>query len=147
MSERPRADRQRRLPRLVPALVIGLLAAVAAFIVLGPITGDDEPERASEQAGQPAARDPVAAGRAVFALMGCGSCHRLAAARSEGRIGPALDRRLPAHNRESLTSAIVAPPASGSFYAMPDDYGERLSPDELDALVSFLLDARRGGSP
>ncbi len=146
MSERPRADLP-PWPRLVPALVIGLLAAVAAFIVLGPITGDDEPERASEQSGQPAAQDPVAAGRAVFARMGCGGCHRFDAARSEGRIGPNLDQRIPAHTRESLTAAIVAPPSSGGFYAMPDDYGERLSADELDALVSFLLDARRGGSP
>jgi len=119
-----------------------MLAAVGAFIALGPIT-DSEPERASGPPNQPAVSDGVAAGRAVFARMGCGGCHRLAAARSKGGIGPNLDERLPAHTRESLSSAIVAPPASGGFYVMPSDYGERLSPNELDDLVSFLLDARR----
>jgi mono/diheme cytochrome c family protein len=141
VSERLRADPRRRLPRVTLPLVVGLLAAVGAFIALGPIT-ESEPERASGPPNQSGISD-VAAGAGVFARMGCGSCHRLAAARSDGGIGPNLDQRLPAHTRASLSSAIVAPPSSGGFYVMPSDYGERLSPDELDDLVSFLLDARR----
>ena len=121
-----------------------MFAAVAAFLAAGLITGGEEPERVDGRADPPAAEDAVEAGRAVFARMGCGGCHRLAAARSRGRIGPDLDQRLPAHTRESLMAAIVSPPASGGFYVMPSDFGERLSADELDDLVSFLIDARRG---
>ena len=72
--------------------------------------------------------------------MGCGSCHRLAAAGSDGPIGPDLDARLAAHTRDSLLDAIRSPPAAG---AMPTDFAERMSPAELSALVGFLLSAGR----
>jgi mono/diheme cytochrome c family protein len=78
-------------------------------------------------------------GLAVFTRMGCGGCHRLAAAQSSGPIGPSLDERLPSHTRGSLTAQIVSPP---SYSMMPDDFGERMSDAELDALVDFLLAVR-----
>ncbi len=82
-------------------------------------------------------------GRAVFARMGCGSCHTLAAAGSRGEIGPDLDQRLPGHTRASLVERITrGPAADGTFSPMPDNFGDRLDDDELDALVDFLLAAR-----
>jgi mono/diheme cytochrome c family protein len=134
--------------RLAVPLAVGLFAAAAVFVAFGLLTRGEDPgptDGGGETA--PFGRDSVSAGRAAFARMGCGGCHRLAAARSESGIGPDLDERLPGHTRESLTSAIVAPPASGEVGQMPTDYGERLSPDELDDLVTFLLDAREPGSP
>jgi mono/diheme cytochrome c family protein len=80
-------------------------------------------------------------GRRVFAAMGCGSCHRLAAAGSTGRIGPDLDERLAGHGRASLIRSIVDAPDRG-LSAMPADYRERMTDAELDALVSFLLASR-----
>lgn len=77
-------------------------------------------------------------GRRVFAALGCGSCHRLAAAGSTGGIGPDLDERLAGHDRASLIRSIVDAPDRG-LSAMPADYRERMTDAELDALVSFLL--------
>lgn len=136
-----------RRRRLAEPLAAGLLAAVAAFVAVGPLTRAQEAGQSDRGEVAPSARASVIAGRAAFARMGCGGCHRLAAARSESRIGPDLDERLPEHTRESLTAAIAAPPASGAVGSMPTDYGERLSPEELDDLVSFLLDGREPGSP
>jgi len=113
-------------------LVAGLVAAVTAFLLLP--AGGDEPPVASEPAGQ--------AGRAVFAQMGCGGCHTLAAARAHGEIGPDLDARLPSHTAATLRATILSPPKSEAFAEMPTDFGERMSDSELDALVAFLLASR-----
>jgi mono/diheme cytochrome c family protein len=85
-----------------------------------------------------------ARGRALFFEMGCGSCHELAATGSTGTIGPNLNLGLPAHDRASLTATILNPPGSdaGTFSVMPDNFGERMSSEELNALVGYLLAAR-----
>jgi mono/diheme cytochrome c family protein len=74
--------------------------------------------------------------------MGCGGCHRLAAANSTGPIGPDLDERLPSHTRESLTAAILRPPAGS---VMPQGFGARMNEAEFDALLDFLLGQRKPG--
>jgi mono/diheme cytochrome c family protein len=124
----------------------GLAAAAAAFAVVLLTTDDDSGNVRAPDSGQVAAPAPVdnvpaghEDGLAVFTRMGCGGCHRLAAAQSSGPIGPNLDDRLPSHTRESLTAVILTPPA-GSI--MPEDFGQRMSDAELDALVDFLLAAR-----
>ena len=103
----------------------------AAVLALVPAS---EPPRAERRAQA----DP---GRAVFAKLGCGSCHRLAAAGSTAEIGPDLDRRLPNHTASSLRTAIVGPPDRYSM--MPADFDDRTTDAELDALVTFLLESRR----
>jgi mono/diheme cytochrome c family protein len=123
----------------------GLAAAAAAFAVV-LLTTDDE-EKGQPPAGRPVAPAALppdvpaghAGGFAVFNRMGCGGCHRLAAAQSSGPIGPDLDARLPDHTRKSLRAAILSPPP---LAAMPGDFGERMSDAELDALVDFLLAVR-----
>jgi cytochrome c oxidase subunit 2 len=89
----------------------------------------------------------LASGRELFFRMGCGSCHRFADAGSTGTIGPDLDERLAAHDRESLRATILTPPGTGAdtFGVMPDNFDERLNARALDALVAYLLAARRGG--
>ena len=127
-----RSRRQRALPA-----VAGLLAAAATFAVVALSSGGAGEPGAAARAG-----DRAAAGRAVFARMGCGGCHALAAAGAEGGIGPDLDERLRGHDRASLAAKIVDPYAGlppAGFAAMPEDFGERMSPAELDALVTYLL--------
>lgn len=124
----------------------GFAAAAAAFAVVLLTTDDDGGEERAPGSGQVAAPAPAKplpegseGGLAVFTRMGCGGCHTLAAAGSTGPIGPDLDQRLPNHTRESLTAVILTPPAGS---AMPEDFGERMSDDELAALVDFLLAVR-----
>jgi mono/diheme cytochrome c family protein len=97
----------------------------------------------TEAAAAPAAGD-VERGRAVFAAMGCGGCHRLAAAGSEGQIGPPLDQQLPHHTRASLVAKITEP---GGSSIMPSDFARRMSARDLSALVDFLLATRSSSSP
>jgi cytochrome c oxidase subunit 2 len=123
----------------------GVAAAAAAFAVVLLTTDDGGNGRAPEggevagAAPSPDVPEGHEAGLAVFTRMGCGGCHRLAAANSTGPIGPDLDQRLSNHTRESLTAQIVSPrPLS----IMPEDFGERMTGAELGALVDFLLTVR-----
>lgn len=118
--------------RAVP-LAAGLAAAALVFSAV--VIATDGDGRAAGDRGALAGAD----GRAVFARMGCGSCHHLTAASAAGRIGPDLDVDLEDHTRESLIAKIVAP---GPATMMPGDFGARMSAAELDALVEFLLAAR-----
>jgi cytochrome c oxidase subunit II len=120
------------------ALVAGLVAAALAFgaVALGVgIDGGSDNPRAS-------AAQEDGSGPAVFASMGCGSCHALAAAGSTGQMGPDLDSALEHHTRATLIAQITAPAGDGGFSAMPDDFASRMSSAELDSLVDFLLAQR-----
>jgi cytochrome c oxidase subunit 2 len=117
-----------------------VVAAAGTFALMAP---DEDPAPAAAPppatAGRPA--DQVRVGRSLFARMGCGGCHTLAAARTDGPIGPNLDQRLPGYDREALIAKIVDPypgdsPGIGS---MPEDFGLRMNGAELEALVAFLL--------
>ena len=125
------------LPPHAVTVAAGLAAAVAASAVAVLTTDGGAGGKAPPQ--RPAG-GTQSTGAALFARMGCGGCHRLAAAGANGRFGPDLDRRLPAHTSESLAAQILSPrPGMG----MPTNFGERMSDAELHALVGFLLAARR----
>lgn len=112
-----------------------LVAALAAAVAFGAVMVLSESEKGELQ------RAPTAtAGLRAFNRMGCGSCHRLAAAGSNGPIGPDLDERLKGHTAKSLRAKIIAP---GARSQMPPDFAERMSDYELNELVSFLLASRR----
>jgi cytochrome c oxidase subunit 2 len=94
------------------------------------------------------------AGKAVFASNGCGSCHTFAPAGSTGKIGPDLDR-LPAEAKgagkpladfvhESIVdpNAYVAPGYPKNV--MPSTFAQ-LPKSQLDALVQYLLQVKKGG--
>ena len=133
----------------IPAAA-GAAVAVAVFaVVLLATNGGGSDARGGVQAPATAtATAPTttgraaAAGRLVFAEMGCGSCHRLAAAGASGPIGPSLDNVLPRHTRASLL-AKIRDPGAGSI--MPGDFARRMTPAQLQALVTFLLATRAGG--
>ena len=102
-----------------------------------------------------------AAGKAVFTgSAGCGSCHTLAAAGSNGTVGPNLDARLrsdcatPASKRirgtslqQCIRTAIVKPyaylPSGFGAGIMPANFGQSLSKAQLQGLVSFLASSAR----
>jgi mono/diheme cytochrome c family protein len=129
--------------RVAIPLAAGLAVALVAFVVVLLATrGGDEPSRAPARAAPAAGRTNVAGGRLVFAQMGCGSCHTLAAAGSKGEIGPSLDAVLPRITREAIQSKIVTP---GQGSVMPPDFAQRMNFADLQALVDFLMAARGGG--
>lgn len=101
----------------------------------------------------------AAAGKTVFTGVGsCGSCHTLAAASTNGTVGPNLDQRLksdcalPASQRirgstlqKCIETAIVKPyafiPSGYAAGIMPANFSKTLSPTQIQALVAFLSTA------
>lgn len=75
----------------------------------------------------------------------CGACHTLAEAGTQSDTGPDLDQALSDKDAAFIKEAIVEPNAviAEGFPEgiMPADYGQTLSPDELDALVNYLVES------
>jgi cytochrome c oxidase subunit 2 len=86
------------------------------------------------------------AGAAVFASNGCGSCHTLGIANATGTVGPDLDT-IEKPTKAFIRTSIVEPDkeVEGGFSPgiMPQDFGEKLSPEDLNALVEYLLKAQK----
>lgn len=84
------------------------------------------------------------AGAIVFANNGCGSCHTLADQGDQalGQIGPNLDTELVDETAAYIETSIVDPSdeivEGFGDNIMPDDYGEIIPPEDLDALVAYL---------
>jgi mono/diheme cytochrome c family protein len=99
----------------------------------------------TEPAGTTTAEQPsgsAEAGRAVFVDQGCGGCHTFAPAGSTGTVGPNLGEVLAGKDAAFIHESIVDPNAevASGFSAgvMPQNYGDQLSPQQLDDLVAFL---------
>jgi cytochrome c oxidase subunit 2 len=98
----------------------------------------DEEEAADDQAAG-------AAGEQIFTATGCAGCHTLAAAGSTAEIGPDLGQLSNADAafvRESIVDPSAEIAEGFSDGVMPDNFGERLSQEDLDALVKYLLEAQ-----
>jgi mono/diheme cytochrome c family protein len=119
------------------------------------VTGQDLDDVAAyvgEWAGVPGAappRVPGGPGAQVFASNGCGNCHTFAAAESGGVTGPNLDESLtPADDAAAVEEMIVEPNAEivKGYQAnvMPQNFGELLSPKELEDLVQYLIEDAGG---
>jgi mono/diheme cytochrome c family protein len=82
-------------------------------------------------------------GALVFLQNGCGSCHTLQAEGTSGTTGPDLDKFLPGQTAAMITQSIVKPDAKRTpgypTGVMPTDFGQRINPTDLKALVQFLL--------
>lgn len=140
-----------------------LLAVLTATLALGAVACGGEQEAAAPET-EPAATevsetetateeelpgDP-ARGKQTFQAQGCGTCHTFEAADTTATIGPDLDERLPASTekagqplREFIRESIVEPDAviaeGFSPGVMPQDFGEKLSDEQLDDLVAFIV--------
>jgi mono/diheme cytochrome c family protein len=132
---------------------------VAAYVgLVAAVPGQDTGQLA--QAGAVSGTG-AAAGKAVFTgIGGCGSCHTLAAAGTTGTVGPNLDTRLksdcalPASQKirgtkltACIRKAIVDPyaflPSGYAAGVMPSNFGTKLKPNEITALVNFLSTAAK----
>ncbi len=113
---------------------------------------DDVAAYVGEWAGVPGAAPPKVAGgpgAQVFANNGCGGCHTFAAAESGGVTGPNLDQVLPGQAEAMVEESIVEPNAKiAKGYppnVMPQNFGEMLSPEELEDLVQYLIENSPAG--
>ena len=114
--------------------------------------GSEAPEEAAE-GGDTTAESTTTSessvdGAQVFATTGCAGCHTLADAGSTGTTGPDLDGALKGEDEEFIRTSITDPNADiAKGYppdVMPQSYGTDLSPEELDALVSYLAQVTSG---
>jgi cytochrome c oxidase subunit 2 len=92
----------------------------------------------AKKAGAPTGID----GKSVFASAGCAGCHTLADANATGKAGPDLDKigtKGAAFVRESIVKPDAYVEKGFQKGIMPPTYGEDLSPEELKALVDYLV--------
>ena len=108
---------------------------------------------AASCASETPATEPIARGRQVYRELSCASCHEGSLLNFFRTVGPPLDhigtvaetRRpgVPAADyiRQSVTDpgAYVVP---GYPDSMPRGLGDRISREDLDALVAYLLSLR-----
>jgi mono/diheme cytochrome c family protein len=115
------------------------------------VTGDDLNDVASyvaSVAGVPGIKPPVFAPPQFFAT-NCGGCHTLAQAGTTGTTGPDLDEALKGMSAQQISqsisdpNAVIAPGYQPNV--MPQNFGQTLQPDQLQALVSYLQTATGGG--
>jgi mono/diheme cytochrome c family protein len=104
----------------VPRLALTLAFAAAALVLAG-CSGGGEPTSDSDT------------GAAVFADAGCGGCHALSEAGSNGTAGPSLDALKP--DAERVERQVV----SGGR-GMPA-FGGRLTDEEIDAVAAYVAGA------
>ena len=102
---------------------------------------------APSDGGSTAAAAPKVDAKKLFAegngtASACGTCHTLADAGTSSQTGPELDKALEGKDANFIRESIIEPDAevaSGfSEGIMPKDYGDTLSQQELDALVTYL---------
>jgi mono/diheme cytochrome c family protein len=91
----------------------------------------------------PAGEGDPAAGKEVFlGTAACGGCHTLADAGTQATTGPELDKVLKGKDAAFIQESITDPnkEIAPGFQAnlMPQDFGQKLSPDQLKALVDYL---------
>jgi mono/diheme cytochrome c family protein len=87
-------------------------------------------------------------GRTIFTDTGCGGCHTLADAGSDGQTGPDLDAVVPGMSPDDVRTAIIEPGATISEGfgdgIMPATYGEELDEVQIDTLVNYLVTVTKG---
>jgi cytochrome c551/c552 len=103
-------------------------------------------------AGQEQSEGAEQSGRVLFVDLGCSACHSLQDAGATGIVGPALDgigqaaagRTADLDAEGYLRQSLLEPDAyivdgfTGNL--MPNDYGERLSEEQISTLVEYLLE-------
>ena len=122
-------------------LAAGGLACAGAAMTIAAFAGGGS---ASDQPPAPATPARAAAdGLHVWIANGCGGCHTFKAANSDAPIGPDLGRSLRGRDRDYIMRSIVLPnaettPNYGSG-VMPEDFAQRITPDDLNKLVDFIV--------
>jgi mono/diheme cytochrome c family protein len=76
------------------------------------------------------------AGEAVFASAGCGGCHTLSAANSNGTVGPNLDDAKP-------STELVVTRVTKGMGAMPP-FGEQLTDQQIADVAAYVTQSTGG---
>ena len=138
--------RRAALTALAALALAALLAAcgnketrdTAPETVVGSLPADTggAPAETGEEPSAPAGEGDPAAGEAVFASAGCGSCHTLEAAGSNGTIGPNLDDAQP-------PLELVIDRVTNGMGAMPP-FGATLSEQEIADVAAYVVASTSG---
>src|SRR4051795_6941305 len=130
-----------------PAVVQQVDVYMPAKLVEGDDLNDVSAYVASV-AGVPGIKAPVFAPPQFFAT-NCGGCHTLAQAGTTGTTGPNLDEALKgmsvAQISQSISdpNAVIAPGYQPNV--MPQNFGQTLTPPQLQQLATYLQQAVNGG--
>jgi mono/diheme cytochrome c family protein len=133
-----------------PATLLALLLVVLGLVVVAGCGGEDTTatpetvegtlptEPTGNGGGVPAAdlTGDAANGESVFASAGCGGCHTLAAAGSNGSVGPNLDDSKPSFE-------LVAERVTNGLGAMPS-FADQLSAQEIADVSQYVVDSTGG---
>ncbi len=117
-------------------LVLMALVLAGAFAVGGYLVGREHGRGGGGTTTEPASTGAAGvtgdakAGAAVFVSAGCGGCHRLSAAGSNGNVGPSLDSAMPS---EALVTQFV----TNGRGAMPSFKG-RLSEQQIADVAAYV---------
>jgi mono/diheme cytochrome c family protein len=122
------------------------------YMPSGLVEGDDLNDVANyvaSVAGVPGIKPPVFQPPQFFAT-NCGGCHTLAQAGTTGTTGPNLDEALKGMSPQQISQSITDPNAQITpgypANVMPQNFGQTLTPDQLQALVGYLQTSTGGGS-
>lgn len=128
----------RGLDRLLALGTWLVAAALALMLLIGPKLVADDKESAKTSAVNPystsQATTAPADGKKLFSDS-CGSCHTLAAAGTDGTVGPKLDGL-------GVDEAAVREAMRSGPGLMPTFEGD-LAPDELAAVAAFVATASK----
>jgi mono/diheme cytochrome c family protein len=106
---------------------------------------EEETAAAEGETTTPGEETAAVDGAQVFESAGCGGCHALADAGTSATTGPDLDGALQGKPTSFIEESIVDPNKEiAKGYppdVMPQNFGDTLSPEELDALVKYLKQA------
>ena len=84
-------------------------------------------------------------GEEIFTSAGCAGCHTLKAAGATATVGPNLGKlqnASAAFIRQSIVDPSAVVEKGYQDGVMPQNFGEQLSKEELDALVKYLLESQ-----
>jgi cytochrome c oxidase subunit II len=132
---------------------LGLSLSLSTAVVSTPAssaTSTPPPTSGGGSTGGSGGGGDAAAGKAVFASNGCGSCHTLAVAGASGTIGPDLGKisadatkagmPLTAFIKQSITDPAAFTASGGPWAtAMPTTFGSSLSATQLADLVALIV--------
>jgi cytochrome c551/c552 len=141
----PRAEKLLFARGALLGLISGALIALVLIAVAGAITsfiGDGSGSRAPVSANaEPAeAGSPIARGKDLANRDGCVACH---STNGVDMTGPSWKGVAETRTAEYVRQSIVDPNADivagFSPNVMPRNFGDKLSPDDLDALVAYIM--------
>jgi heme/copper-type cytochrome/quinol oxidase subunit 1 len=118
---------------MVATLVAMAGLGLAGWAISNAGADDSQDSYVPIAAETPADATPAQLGEQVYINAGCGSCHALAAAGTDGIVGPSLDELAPEPERvtEVVTNGLNEMPA----------FGNQLSDEEIAALTAYVSES------